>query len=293
MARRVGEFTSASARAGFLRCYDELERLWPGRPESTDVATRFGTTRVHLHGRGEATPLVLLPPLGGNGLCWYPLIGHLPTDRTVIAPDTIGTPGRSEQTAPVTTAAEFAAWLDETLAGLGVARAHVMGYSEGAWHTALAVTGGARRLASATFVDGSTPFTRLPWRILLMLLRAGLRPTEKNLRRFGDLAMPDRPPTELEVRLSRAARGYRPTLPWPRVLPDEELAAIRVPVLAVLGGRSPIGKAFEARDRILAHIGDSRVEIVEDAAHDLLFHRPGVVMPEILGFIRANEPVAA
>lgn len=192
------------------------------------MATAFGSTRVYFHGRGEATPLVLLPPLGGNGLCWYPLIGHLPTDRTVITPDTIGTPGRSEQTAPVTNVGEFAAWLDELLAALGVGKAHLMGYSEGAWHAAMAMT----------------------------------------------------------------ALGYRRTLPWPRILTDEELASVEIPVLAVLGGRSPVGKPLEARDRILAHISNSRVEIIEGSAHDLLFHRPGVGMPHILDFLRSNEPAA-
>jgi len=292
MAKRVGTFKNEQARVEFLACYDEFERLWPQRPESVDVATAFGSTRVYLHGRGDATPLVLLPPLGGNGLCWYPLIGHLPTDRTVIAPDTIGTPGRSEQTAPVTNVGEFASWLDELLAGLGVGKAHLMGYSEGAWHAAMAMTGGARRLASVTLVDGSTPFTKLPWRVLLAILRTGIRPTDKNLRRFDQLAMPNRPPTGLDIRLSRAALGYRRTLPWPRILTDEELAAVDLPVLAVLGGQSPIGKPLEARDRILAHIRNSRVEIIEGSAHDLLFHKPGVVMPHILDFLRSNEPAS-
>ncbi|MEV0644911.1 alpha/beta hydrolase [Phytomonospora sp. NPDC050363] len=291
MSRRVGRFPSAPARAEFFEHYDRFEAQWPQRPESTDVATAFGSTRVYLHGRGDAAPLVLLPPMGGNGLCWYPLIGHLPTDRTVIAPDTIGTPGRTEQTAPVTGPAEFAAWLDEVLAALGVAKAHLMGYSDGAWHAALAVNGSARRLASVTFVDGSTPFTKLPWRMVLMFLRAGLRPTERNLRRLAEFAMPHRPPTELEVDLSRAAVGYRRTLPWPRVLTDKDLAAFDVPVLAVLGARSPVGKPLEARDRILAHVPDSRVEIIEDRTHDLLFHEPDVVMPLVLDFIRSHDPV--
>lgn len=52
------------------------------------------------------------------------------------------------------------------------------------------------------------------------------------------------------------------------------------------------GKPLEARDRILAHIRNSRVEIIEGSAHDLLFHRPGVVMPHILDFLRSNEPAA-
>lgn len=52
----LSSFTDDAARARFLAAYDRAMALWPDEREERDVPTRFGTTRVYVHGKGEGTP---------------------------------------------------------------------------------------------------------------------------------------------------------------------------------------------------------------------------------------------
>jgi pimeloyl-ACP methyl ester carboxylesterase len=73
--------------------------------------------------------------------------------RAAYAVDTIGDVGRCVQDEPFRDAAHLAQWFDETLAGLKVARAHLIGASYGGW---LALNQAVRhpgRVASITLLD--------------------------------------------------------------------------------------------------------------------------------------------
>lgn len=127
---KIGRFKNDEAREAHRRAYDALEVLWPLPSEQFDIPTQFGSTHVRKSGTGPGMPIVLLHPFPGNGLYWHGVIEDFARDRVVYALDTIGSAGRSVQTAPVGQA-NFAVWFDEVMAGLGVERAHVVGYSQG------------------------------------------------------------------------------------------------------------------------------------------------------------------
>jgi pimeloyl-ACP methyl ester carboxylesterase len=65
-----------------------------------------------------------------TSVSWAPYAQTL-SSRDVYAVDIMGDAGRSEPTVRITCATDMAAWLDATLAGLCIARAHLVGHSLG------------------------------------------------------------------------------------------------------------------------------------------------------------------
>jgi alpha-beta hydrolase superfamily lysophospholipase len=127
---RVGRWRSERAAARFLMMEDALWREAPDpAPTSIDVHTSFGVTRAY-RWAGDGTPIVFLHGGGMTSVCWAPYAEKL-SRRDVYAVDIMGDAGRSEPVAWISCAADFAVWLDETLAGLGVERAHLVGHSLG------------------------------------------------------------------------------------------------------------------------------------------------------------------
>ena len=130
-------------------------RMWreaPGAaPTSIDVHTPSGVTRAY-RWAGDGTPIVFLHGGGMTSVSWAPYAETL-SCRDVYAVDIMGDAGRSEPIVWISCAADFARWLDETLAGLGVERAHSSDtHSPVSWRSAPLRTGptGCRRWCCST-----------------------------------------------------------------------------------------------------------------------------------------------
>ncbi|QLY29065.1 alpha/beta fold hydrolase [Nocardia huaxiensis] len=293
----IGKWKNEAAREAYLEGYAALAERWPAGVESStaDVVTSHGKTHVRQAGSGAGTPLVLIHPLGGNGLCWYPIIEQLSRDRTVYALDTIGAPGLSEQTAPITSAADYAVWIEEVLAALTIDRAHVFGYSDGAWRASMAGVHGSTRLASLTLIEPGAGIIRPPWGLLLKMIRFGMNPSPEKLRRFSAYLTPGLEPSPEEIALSMAALDYKAPALWPKPLKDAELRAITTPTLVIYGAESVLlPDPGAAEKRILGNIPDVEFQLVPSVGHGLLFqdsHREAVVR-RVLDFLARHDTAA-
>jgi pimeloyl-ACP methyl ester carboxylesterase len=283
---RVPGFSGERARGRFLAAYERaFERLWPVPVEAEDAPTGAGTVRVYRAGGRGPNPYVLLPGAGGNALGWYRFVAPLARHRPVIAVDALGEPGASMQTAPVPGPEAAARWLEELLAALGVESGHLVGTSLGGW---LAVEHERRfpgRAAALTLADPAG-LGRFGWPFYRWLIAGGLagmllrgRPRRWAARRLHNATVAD---DEL-MRLARAAVAFRrpatPITPWT----DEELAAVRVPVQVLLGGRSP-WDVPGAVERLARVVPGWRVEVLPEAGHALVMDEPAVVLDRVLGF---------
>ncbi|NNH70655.1 alpha/beta hydrolase [Nocardia uniformis] len=287
---KIGRFKSDKARAAYMSAYDDMAALSPIPYTGRDAETCFGTTHVHTFGSGSGTPLVLLHPLGGNGLCWYPVIEELCRDRVVYAPDTIGTAGRSVQTAPITEQAQFGVWLDEVLAGLGADRAHVLGFSDGGWHAAMAGFHQPKRLASLTVIEPGGVIVKLRWSALFQIMRFAIMPSKKNMTRMNEWVMPGVPISEVEMRAAKASLGYQRHLPWGTVFEDTDLQSITIPSLWIFGGESEIVYPAEAAgQRVRAHVPQAEVEVYPGLGHGLFFANADRVVPRVQDFLRRHD----
>lgn len=298
MATGIGGFRTDEQRVAYERVYDRiLERQWPVPHEELDLATSFGTTRVRRSGGGEGTPLLMVHPTTGSSLGWYPLVERLCADRVVVTPDTIGTCGRSVQTAPVASAADLVRWLDEVVDGLGLDRVHLLGYSEGGWiagsHAALSTR--RDRLASVTLVEPGGAIERVPTGFLVTMVgRAMLAMASRDraaaLARFSRWLNGDVELTPAQVELLEVSMGtYRQRLPRPGRLDDDELRRITAPVLLMLAGDSRILDPASVAKRARRLVADVTVDVTPDAGHGLLFQYPDELTTRISDFLARHD----
>ncbi|MFE3192806.1 alpha/beta fold hydrolase [Nocardia sp. NPDC059240] len=289
---KIGQWKSEAAEDAYMQAYASLSKLWTIPSTEFDVETSYGTTHVRQCGSGEGAPLVLVPPVMGNGAVWYPIIERLAAERTVYALDIIGGPGLSVQTAPITGRTDYATWLDETLTALELPYAHVMGYSDGAWRSCMAAVDGSKRIASLLLVEPGGAVGKTPWGVLFKMIRYAIPPSEKNMRKATEWMMPGNVPVDEEIACAKAGLGYKTRSPWPQRLKDEELQAINAPSLLIYGAVSVLGDPELAAERARQQIPHCEVEIYPGANHGLLFQGPDkdAVLDRLLGFARLHEP---
>ena len=285
----TGRFTNDTARARYEAAYTDLAARWPLPATDLTVETSFGPTHVRRSGTGTRTPLVLLHGLNGSGLSWHGVVERLAADRLVYAPDVVGTAGRSVQTAPLTTADDYGTWGTELLDGLGLDRAHVLGWSEGAWFATLLAARTPGRVATLTLGEGITTLVKPSGTVVRRMVRAAMVPTAKNFARLDEWLTPGVTLTDEDRTLARAATGYRRRTPWPSPVPDDRLRAITAPTLAVFGAETRLGDPVAAGRRVTALVPDSRVELVPGGGHGVLWQLPDQVLPLVEDFCRAHD----
>ncbi|WP_027343323.1 alpha/beta fold hydrolase [Hamadaea tsunoensis] len=277
--KTVGGFTSERAQAKFLAAYEQaLDRCWPGRTVR-DVPTAYGRTRVHLAGPEDGVPVLLLPGAGGNSLMWHRYVGELGRDRRVIAVDPVGEPGGSTQDRPIEGAADLCRWLDEVVEGLGgLGPVDILGCSYGGWTAMRYAAHRPAAVRSLTLLDpagfGKVGGRFLAWVIVGGL--AGLLPRPLRHRAAGWLHNATLRDDDV-MGLAGAMMGFRRRLPVPPAMTDDELRAVTVPALVLLGERSQLYDAAAVADRLRALTGMA-VEVVPDAGHDLPMRCPELVL---------------
>lgn len=297
MAGRIGGFKTAEERAEYYEIYDRfIDKYWPVDRVELDVETDFGATHVRRSGGGDRDPLVLIHPTSGSSLGWHSIIEPLASRHTVYTPDTIGTIGRSVQTAPVESSQHLVQWLDQVLDGLEVESPHLLGYSEGGWIASLhaALTKRPDRLASLTLIEPGGAIEPVPRRTLAaLILRAGRTLTARDkpqaVRDFnqwmnGDVELSD---DEIELVLT-AFQTYRQKLPSPKRLSDDQLRRITTRTLLILAADTRIFDPSKVADRASRLLPDVQVEITPNAGHGLPFQYAEQVTKRVLTFIESE-----
>lgn len=264
----IGTWRSDEARRRFVEMEDQLwSEHWPRAPIALDVESFAGTTRVYRWpGDGEA--VVFLHGMGATGLSWSPYVERL-AGRDVYAVDTIGDVGRSEQREVIADAAGLATWLDATLAGAGLDRAHLAGTSYGGFLALNLAARSPKRVASLTLIDsgGLAPF-RLGRFMLwgMPMLLGSLAP-----RRLRERLARTRPMLE-DPRVMRMAlhaqRNHPFRLPAAEPLTDDELRSISAPTAVLVAEKSApfASKVQAARARLIPH---ADVVVIRGARHEL------------------------
>lgn len=298
MAAKIAGFRSDEARERFLDLYDRaIEELWPVPSEELDVETSFGTTRVRRSGKGPGAPLVLVHGHAGTSVGWAPLVERLTEKRQILVIDVIGALGRSVQTRPIECTEDLAAWFRELLDGLGVERAHVVGFSEGGFVAFHATLGNTDRLASMVAIDSGGTIERVKLRFLGSMVWAGLKAAVGVPDALKDFAQRMTPGVEFPdlwwEMVIVGARNFRHALPMPKKVPDEDLRRLTTPTLLYMAGHSEVYDAHKAAERARDLMPDVEIVIVKGAGHGLPFTHEDRTWPEILDFIDRHEPAEA
>ncbi|BAL89273.1 hypothetical protein AMIS_40530 [Actinoplanes missouriensis 431] len=289
--KTISAFTSDRARERFDVAYRAaLARLLPGGTAPIRVTTGFGEAVAYRSGEDTGTPVVLLPGAGGNAVTWYHYAERLGRRRPVIALDPIGEPGAARQTRALTTERDVVTCLDETLDGLGLDGAHLVGMSYGGWAALRYELEFPGRAASLTLLDPGG-FGAIGLRFWVWLFAgglAGVSPRPVGRRLAGVVRNATLRDDEL-MPLLPLTMSFRRRLPLPAAMSDAELGAVTVPHLVLLGERSALYRSADVAERLRRVMPAARVEIVPGASHDLPVHSPDLVADRIEAFLDACE----
>lgn len=283
---RPSAFTSDSARDKYHAAYDRLlGELWPVPIDAFDVETRAGSVRIHRAGPATGDPIVLVAGAGGNALAWYRYVEPLARTRPVLVVDPLGEPGRSVQRKPLASGADVGGWLTDALAAVGAERAHLAGFSAGAWAAVEQQLGGGGRVAALTLVDPGG-FAPIGWRFIrwaTLGAAASMLPRTLRLRLAGTVGNGVLREDAL-VELMRLGFSYRRRVPIPPVYTDEQIRNLFVPVQVLLGAHSALLDAQAVATRLADIAPEWRVEIVPGTGHSLPVEAPDLIVERILDF---------
>jgi len=283
---RIGKFTSPAGRQRFQESYDEGMRLLPAPAAVHDVRTAFGEVRVYRFGATGGVPIMLLHGRNGTAVSWQPNIAPLAERRTVYAVDLLGEAGASVQTAPIRDADDHAAWLDETIAGLGLRTAHLVGYSIGGWAACNQVVRRPERVASISLLDPANTVGRIPVGTVLRTIPAFVSARGRtSFLRWVDGQGADPLANPVGRVIDAAMRDYRPALPQPAYFTDDQLRSVMMPVLAIVAGRSVMHDPVAALRRAEALIPGVQAELWPQATHSIAGQCADEVNARILRFL--------
>ncbi|KUI09415.1 carboxylesterase [Mycolicibacterium acapulense] len=272
MAGRVGNFKGDRARRHFLEVYRAAMAELPEVAESHDVATSFGSVRVYrFAGPPDLTPVVLLPGRNASVPMWRGNIPLLQRHRPVIGIDLLGEAGLSVQEKPITGPDDEAHWLDEAFAGAGLDRVHLMGVSIGGWTAANYAARRPGRAASLVLLDPVFTFAPVALKAVLASPALFLTGVPENLRRrvlrwISGGADIDEAATEAAL-ISSGSTDYTVRKAMPKMITDEQLGSLDIPVLALIGGRSVMHDADRAAQRARRLLPRGQVEVWPGASH--------------------------
>ncbi|WP_086827158.1 alpha/beta fold hydrolase [Allokutzneria sp. NRRL B-24872] len=288
---RIGGFRSARAGVEYEVSYRAGMSMLPEPTAVHDVPTAYGSVRVYRFGAAEGAPIVLLPGRAGATVMWRPNIFALAEHRSVYAVEPLGEPGQSTQTAPITSAADQAEWLSAVLESLDLRGVHLVGVSFGGWLACNQAVRAPSRLASVILVDAVSTFARFSARLVFRVAVAEVSGWRAFLSWVsGGAVMPEGDPVGDVI--IRGMRTFRLGTPLPSLFSDEQLRGIKLPVLAIVAGRSVMHDAGVAYARANALGPNLNAELWPAASHGLSAERPAELNARILRFVNDHDGFA-
>ncbi len=265
---KLSAFANEKARQRYHATYDEMLD-WPMPYDDVTVETSFGSVYARRSGNENGDPVVLLHGLATTSLMWQRYIAELGRDHLLYAVDTLGEAGRSVQTRPITDARETAAWLAETLTGLGHDSYHLVGLSRGGWLALNQAVHSPDRVKRVTAFDPGVFFDApnkgrvyLFTGLLLMLMPAFARRRVRPGSKYSVFVDP------LLRRMVLAGLGFQMRIHIGIGLTDEQVASISVPTRVVLARHSAVEDVAATAAR-LARVAP-RIEVVTVDRHHTL-----------------------
>ncbi len=272
-------FRSPAAAAAVAALYRDVLDRWPVPKTEHRLATRQGETFIVACGPETAPPVVVLHGAQANCAAEMDEAALWSRSFRVYAVDLIGEAGFSAPARPPLDGDAYALWLDDVLSGLGLSRAAFVGTSFGGWmaldyasrrphaveRLALVCPAGIGRQknfllkALPLLLLGSWGRNRM-WRMIF-----GDAPERQSpaARAFGEL-------------MDLIGRSFRPRFMTIPRLSDERLAAIEVPLLAVLGGRDALIDSFDTRERLGRLVPHADIRFHENGYHYLPGQAPAI-----------------
>ncbi len=268
-------YKSEAGRRAVEARYREFLTDWPVACEHLRLFTREGETFVVACGPKEASPVILLHGSPSNAASWTVTVdlAALAAQRRLYVVDIVGEPGLSAPSRLSFDGDAYSQWLDDVMAGLGLARAAFLGTSFGSW---IALDYAMRRtdrvealvLICPAGIGGRRNTFVLPalalsllgpgGRDLALRLAIGAPPDPHGERRRFDAFV------KLILEHVVLRRAALPTFS------DDQLHRLSMPSLAIVGAKDRLVNSAETRARLQRAVARARLRWLPDAGHVVL-----------------------
>ena len=248
-------------------------------------------THIIVSGPKDAPPLVLLHGYMATSAMWAPNIADVSKDYRVHAIDVMGQPSKSIPAGPIRNAEDYAVWLAETLDGLHLDRICLVGQSYGGWlalNFAMAAPDRVQKLVLLSPGGGFVPMVRqFSLRGMLMVWFPTRVTVNWFMRWLGITGTDARYVLELTYLGLKHFRVPVETLRvMPVMFPDDQLRAMRVPTLLLIGDHEVICDPATALARARQLFPDVQGELVPQSSHDMCFSQHRIVDARVLDFLK-------
>jgi pimeloyl-ACP methyl ester carboxylesterase len=291
-------FKTPAGEVAFLAAYDAAMKVWPVPYEELDLPSRFGITHVIVCGPKHAPPLVLLHGYWATSTMWSPNVDDFSRDYRVYAIDVMGQPSKSIPTEPIRNAADYAAWLTVTLDLLHLDRVSLVGMSYGAWlalNFAIVAPARVRRLVLLSPGGGFHAIAKqFTLRAMLMLWFPARFTVNSFMRWLGIKDREARQEGDMIVDLIYLGlKHFRVSVETSRVLPtvfpDDQLRAMCVPALLLMGDHEVIWDPAAALARARQLFPNVQGELVQRSSHDMCLRQHRIVDARVLDFLKKGH----
>ena len=267
--------TAAGGEAVRAR-YAQFLAYWPQPSIQQSVPTAQGETFVMESGKDGAPVVVFLHGGSSNSATWLRDAAVLGEHFKVYAVDMIGEPGLSAESRPPLASGAYAPWLDEVLASLDVTRCALVGISLGGWLALEYATHHPGKVSGLVLLcPGGVGRHRniLLWAAPLLALgpwgRARFMRIVGAPSGGGEANPAMQAFMDFTAQINAAFRVRTERLP---VFSDPALQRLKMPVMAILGGRDAFIDAPGARRRLAANLPHADIRWLPEASHFLIGH---------------------
>lgn len=280
-------YKSAAGYQKVMSHYDTAFREMGISHETRYVETRFGPTHAVVSGNELGKSVALWHGLNANSTMWTTLIASLPPTYRVYAIDTIGGMGKSAPCRPPKSGPAYGLWAADTLKGLGLKQANMIGISNGGWLITKLAGVAPEMIGSAVLMStgGFRPISKTL--MLRMMPHLAVKSPAEAARRFLALLSPPGTPADpdtLEI-FELIMRHFR-FEHNPPVLRDVEIKQLTAPTCLMMGQHEKSFNPYKVIERGLGLLPNAiTAEIVPGVGHGMIHERPDQVTGSVISFL--------
>lgn len=288
----LGHFTSIEGKKDFQTAYQEAMKSLPKPTNTKNIKTEYGTVRVYTFTKPEnkhKEPILLLPGRLASTPMWEPNLAGLMKQRPVISIDLLGEPGMSVQTKEIRDNRQQAKWLNEVISKLGFKKVHLMGVSFGGWTAMNLVKYYPQQIASVSLLDPVFVFEPIAFKMVIASIPASIPIIPKPIREqmlsyiAGGAETDESEP--IAKLIESGMRNFKLKTPAPDQFSPQDLQKIKVPVLAIMAGKSTMHDSTKAVETGKKYVKNIKIYNWANASHAINGEFPSQVNKHVLDFV--------